>query len=56
MKVYRLEITYDPDTEEVESIEEYVECDNPIFTIGDISFEIPDDICKYIESDILGLA
>ena len=56
MKIYSLKIIYDPDTDEVESIEEYMESDNPVFNVGDDSFEIPDDICKYIESDILGLA
>tara|TARA_Y100001938_G_C7925908_1_gene346832 strand:- start:68 stop:241 length:174 start_codon:yes stop_codon:yes gene_type:complete len=55
-KIYSLKIVYDPDTDEVESIEEYMESDNPVFNVGDDSFEIPDDICKYIESDILGLA
>ena len=56
MKIYRLKITYNPNKEEIESIEEYVENDNPIFEIGDISFEVPEEVGKYLESDILGLA
>jgi len=47
---------YDPDTDEVESIEEYVENNNPVFEIGDMMFEVPEEMHKYLESDILGLA
>ena len=56
MKIYNLTITYDPDTEEVESIQEYFENDNPVFEIGDMVLEVPEELGKYLESDILGLA
>jgi len=56
MKIYKLTIMYDPDAEEVESIAEYVENDNPVFEVGDMTFEVPEELGKYLESDILGLA
>ena len=49
-------IAYDEDKNEISGLATAVPDKDGIFTIGDISFEIPDDICKYIESDILGLA
>ena len=56
MKTYKLKIIYDPNTDEVESIEEYVEDDNPVFEVGDMILEVPEEMSKYLESDILGLA
>ena len=56
MKTYKLKIIYDPNTDEVESIEEYVEDDTPVFEVGDMIFEVPEEMNKYLESDILGLA
>tara|TARA_Y100001963_G_C6469989_1_gene304052 strand:+ start:253 stop:423 length:171 start_codon:yes stop_codon:yes gene_type:complete len=56
MKIYKLKITYNPDKEEIESIEEYVENNNPVFEVGDMVFEVPEEMNKYLESDILGLA
>ena len=56
MKIYELKIIYNPDTDEVESIEEYVEDDTPVFEIHDMILEVPEELSKYLESDILGLA
>ena len=56
MKTYKLIIVYDPDTEEVDSIQEYFEDGSAVFEVGDMSFEVPEEISKYLESDILGLA
>lgn len=56
MKTYKLKIIYNPNTDEVESIEEYIESDNPVFEVGDMMLEVPEEIMKYLESDILGLA
>tara|TARA_R100000808_G_C2148213_1_gene156330 strand:+ start:36 stop:329 length:294 start_codon:yes stop_codon:yes gene_type:complete len=56
MKTYKLKIIYNPDTDDIESIEEYVEDDTPVFEVGDMMFEVPEELRKYLESDILGLA
>tara|TARA_R100001082_G_scaffold103922_1_gene74906 strand:+ start:843 stop:1013 length:171 start_codon:yes stop_codon:yes gene_type:complete len=56
MKTYKLKIIYNPDTDDIESIEEYVEDDTPVFEVNDIIFEVPEEVRKYLESNILGLA
>ena len=56
MKTYVLKIRYNPDTEEVESIYEYLEQDEMSFEIGDETIEVSEEMAKYIDGSVLGLA
>jgi len=56
MKTYVLKIIYNPDTEEVESIYEYLEQDEMSFEIGDETIEVSEEMAKYIDGSVLGLA
>tara|TARA_R100001594_G_scaffold115544_1_gene150449 strand:- start:149 stop:322 length:174 start_codon:yes stop_codon:yes gene_type:complete len=55
-KKYVLEIVYNSEDESVDSIYEYIDEAKMIFKVEDESFEVPDDVIEWLDSDILGLS
>ena len=55
-KKYVLEIVFDSEDESVDSIYEYIDEAKMIFKVEDESFEVPDDVIEWLDSDILGLS
>lgn len=55
-KKYVLEIVYNSEDESVDSIYEYIDENKIVFKVDDESFEVPDDVIEWLDSDILGLS
>ena len=55
-KKYVLEILYNSEDESVDSIYEYIDEAKIVFKVDDVSFEVPDDVIEWLDSDILGLS
>ena len=54
-KEYVLKIGYDPITEEVQYIKEYIENSKAILEIDDKRYELDDEIANYIVDDEIGI-
>ena len=55
VKEYVLKIGYDPITEEVQYIKEYIENSTAILEIDDKKYELDDEIANYIVADEIGI-
>ena len=55
VKEYVLKIGYDPITEEVQYIKEYIENSTAILEIDDKKYELDDEIANYIVDDEIGI-
>ena len=55
IKEYVLKIGYDPITEEVQYIKEYIENSTAILEIDDKKYELDDEIANYIVDDEIGI-
>lgn len=55
MKVYVLKIGYDPNTDEVEFVKEYIEGAKATLHINNKKIELDDEIGDLIVSDIMGI-
>jgi hypothetical protein len=51
MKVYVLKIAFDPLTEEILYVKEYIDGAKAVLHIDDQEIELDDDISKYIQND-----
>ena len=56
MKEYVLRIGFDPITEEIVYIKEYIDKSQATLHIDDREVELDDDVADYIVGDIIGLA
>ena len=56
IKEYVLKIGFDPLTDEVRYIEEYIDNSRAILTIDDKEYELDDELANYIVDDVLGIA
>ena len=51
MKVYVLKIAFDPLTEEILYVKEYIDGAKAVLHIDDQEIELDDDLSKYIQND-----
>ena len=51
MKVYVLKIAFDPLTEEIFYVKEYIDGAKAVLHIDDQEIELDDDLSKYIQND-----
>ena len=56
MKVYVLKIGFDPVTEEVEFIKEYIDQAKAVLHLDGEKIELDDELSDYVVSDIIGIA
>ena len=56
MKVYVLKIGYNPITDEVEFLKEYIEGSKATLTVDDKEIELDDELGDLIVSDVMGIA
>ncbi len=56
MKEYVLKIGYNPITEEIEYIKEYIEGAKATLHINDEEIELDDELSGYVVSDVIGIA
>ena len=55
MKEYVLKIKYDPITEEIVSVSEYIEGAKAKLCIDDQEIELDDELSSYIVDDVIGI-
>ena len=56
MKVYVLKIGYNPASDEVEFVKEYIEGAKATLTVNDKEVELDEELGDLIVSDIMGIA
>ena len=56
MKEYVLKIGYNPVTEEIEYVKEYIEGSKATLHIDDEEIELDDELAGYVVSDVIGIA
>jgi hypothetical protein len=56
MKEYVLKIGFDPKTDKVIYIKEYMEGDRAILHVNEEEIELDDDIAECLDSDVMGVA
>ena len=56
MKEYVLKIKFDPNTDKVVSIQEYIDGAKAVLHINDIDIELDDEIAKHIDLNVMGIA
>ena len=56
IKEYVLKIGFDPLTDEVRYIEEYIDNSRAILTIDDKEYELDDELANYVVDDNIGIA
>ena len=56
MKEYVLKIGFDPKTDKVIYIKEYIEGDRAILHVNEESIELDEEIAQEIDLDIMGIA
>lgn len=56
MKEYVLKIGFDPNTDEVVYIKEYIEGAKAVLHVDDEEIELDDDIATCLDSNVMGIA
>ena len=56
MKEYVLKIGFNPITEEIEYIKEYIEGAKATLHVDDREIELDEELSSYVDSDIIGIA
>ena len=56
MKIYVLKIGYNPKTDEVEFIKEYIEGAKATLHVNDQEIELDDELEELLVSDVMGIA